>query len=144
MAVTHELPRGKHRRHELGAVDDGVQAPLKKADQLLGCIAAEPRSLAIDRLELLLGDIAVIALQLLLGAKLLAVIGKLATPALTMLARAIFPLVVRAFRPPPDILAEPPVDLMLGVNAFRHAVRLQSQPGFPRAVSLPAPAKMNP
>jgi hypothetical protein len=40
-----------------------------------------------------------------------------------MLAGAIFPLVERALGPAPDILAEPPVDLVLGVNAFRHALK---------------------
>jgi hypothetical protein len=34
---------------------------------------------------------------------------------------------VGALRPAPNILAEPPVDLVLGANAFRHSSRLQSQ-----------------
>ena len=99
----------------------------KQADQLLGGVAAQPRRLAIDRLELLLGDVAVIALQLLLGPKLLAVVRQLAAPALAMLAGAVFALVEGAFRTAPDILAKPPVDLVLGVNALRHASKLQSQ-----------------
>ena len=80
----------------------------------------EPRRLAVDRLELLLGDVAVIALQLLLGAKLLAVVGKLAAAPLAVLTRSVFTLVVGALRRAPNILAEPAVDLMLRVDTFRH------------------------
>ena len=47
----------------------------------------------ISALELLFGDVAVIALQLLLGAQLHAVIGNLAFAALTVLAWAVFALV---------------------------------------------------
>src|SRR5262245_26745307 len=121
MAVADELPRREHGRHEFGAIDDGIETALEQTDQLFGSVAAKPRRLAIDGLELLLGDIAVIAFQLLLGAKLLAIIGKLAAAALSVLAGAIFALVIGALRPAPDILAEPSVDLVLVVNAFRHA-----------------------
>jgi hypothetical protein len=44
----------------------------------------------IDLLELLLGDVAVIALQLLLGAQLHAEVGHLALAALAVLAGAVF------------------------------------------------------
>ena len=71
-------------------------------------------------LELLLGDVAVIALQLLLGAQLQTIVAGLALAALAMLAGAIFALVVRALRAAPNILAEPAVDLMLRVDTFRH------------------------
>src|SRR4029077_16898389 len=81
----------------------------------------------VDRLELLLGDVAVIAFQLLLGAELLAVVGKLAAAPLAVLAGPVFTLVVRALRPAPNILAEPAVDLMLRVHTFRHSQKLQSR-----------------
>src|SRR5581483_291790 len=110
-----------HGRDELGAIDDGVEPALEEPDQLFRRVAAQPRGLLVDPLELLLGDVAVIALELLLGPELLAVIGQLAAAALPMLARPVFALVERALGPAPNILAEPPVDLMLGVNAFRHA-----------------------
>jgi hypothetical protein len=70
---------------------------------------------------------ALTVLQLLLGTQLLAIIGKLAAAALAMLARSVFALVLGALRPAPNILAEPPVDLVLGVNSFRHSSKLQSQ-----------------
>jgi hypothetical protein len=121
MAVAHKLPGGEHRGHEFSAIDDGVEPALQQADQIFGRVASEPGRLAVDRLELLLGDVAVIAFQLLLGAELLAVVGKLAAAALAMLAWSVFTLVVGAFWPAPNILAEPAVDLMLGVHTFRHS-----------------------
>ncbi len=39
---------------------------------------------------------------------------------LAVLSRTVFTLVVRAFRPAPDIFAKAPVDLMLRVDTFRH------------------------
>src|SRR6185312_15979224 len=110
MAVAHELPGREHGRDEFRAIDDCVEPPLQEPDQLLRGVAPKPGRLAIDRFELLLGDVRVIALQLLLGAA-----------ALTVLARTVFALVIRALGTAPDILAEPPVDLVLGVNAFGHA-----------------------
>ena len=50
----------------------------------------------VDGLELLLGDIAVIALELLFGAKLLAIVGQLATATLAVLARSVFALILGA------------------------------------------------
>ena len=46
MAVADELARGEHGRYELGAVDDGVEAALEEADQLLRGVA---RSRAASR-----------------------------------------------------------------------------------------------
>ena len=120
MAVAHELPRGEDCGHEFCAINDGVEAALQKADQFLGGVAAEPRRLAIDRLELLLGDVAVIALQLLLGAQLHAEIRQLGAAPLAVLAGAVFALVDRALGAAPDVLAHPPVDLVLGVLALAH------------------------
>src|SRR3546814_4060986 len=64
-------------RRELGAIDDGVKAAFEQADQILARIALHPRRFDIVLLELLFGDVAVIALQLLLGAQLDAIIGHL-------------------------------------------------------------------
>jgi hypothetical protein len=132
MAVAHELAGGKHGRHELGAIDDCIETALEQADELLRGVAPQARGLVIDRLELLLGDVAVIALELLLGAELLAVIGQLAAAALAMLARAVFPLVVGALRTAPNVLAKPAVDFVLGVNAFRHAADSKAKSGLSR------------
>src|SRR5262249_37293621 len=126
MAVADELPGCEHGRNELGTIDDGIEPALEQPDQILAGVASEPRGLAVDRLELLLGDVAVVALQLLLGAKLLAVVGELPAAALAMLARSVFTLVVWALWPAPDILAEAAVDLMLRVYTFRHS-KLQSR-----------------
>ena len=57
-------------RHELRAVDDRVEAALQQADQVLAGVAAQPLGLGVDAAELLLGQVAVVALELLLGAQL--------------------------------------------------------------------------
>ena len=43
MAVADELARREHRRHELGAIDHGLQAALKQADQVV-VTSDNPRS----------------------------------------------------------------------------------------------------
>src|SRR3546814_12284821 len=72
----------------LGAIDDGVKAAFEQADQILARIALHPRRFDIVLLELLFGDVAVIALQLLLGAQLDAIIGHLALAPLAVLTRS--------------------------------------------------------
>src|SRR5205085_7178060 len=71
-------------------------------------------------LELLFGDVAVIALQLLLGAQLNAVIADLALAALTVLAGAVFAPVDRALGPSEDVFAHAAVELVFGAGALRH------------------------
>src|SRR6516165_3744088 len=73
-------------------------------------------------MELTLGDIAVIATQLLLGAQLHAVVGELALAALPVLAGAVFASVHRTFRATPDVLGQPAIDLVLGFTALGHRV----------------------
>jgi hypothetical protein len=90
MAVVHELARGEDGRHELRAVDHGVEAALQQADQVLTGVAAQTLGLGEDAAELLFGQVAVIALQLLLGAQLQAEVGQLALAALAVLAGAVF------------------------------------------------------
>ncbi len=84
-------------------------------------------------LELLLGDIAVIALQLLLGAKLDAIVADLALAALAVLAWAVFAAVDRALGPSEDVLAHAAVELVLGAGALRHDkvsnLRFSCRPG---------------
>ena len=41
VAVVHELAGGEHGRHELGAVDHGVEPALEQADQVLAGVAAQ-------------------------------------------------------------------------------------------------------
>ena len=90
MAVVDELAGGEDRRHELGAVDDRVEARLEQADQVLGGVALAAVGLLVDLAELLFGDVAVVALQLLLGAQLQAEVGQLALAALAVLAGTVF------------------------------------------------------
>ena len=83
------------------------------------------RCFHIVLLELFLGDVAVIALQLLLGAQLNAEIADLALAALAVLAGAIFAAVDRALRTSEDILAHAAVELVFGAGALRHDLILQ-------------------
>ena len=48
VAVADELARGEHGRHELGAIDDGVEPALQQADQVLGGRALEAARLLVD------------------------------------------------------------------------------------------------
>src|SRR3546814_1343205 len=90
------------------------------SDLILSGVALHARRFEIILLELLFGDVAVIALQLLLGAKLDAEIRHLALAALTVLAGAIFAAVDRALGATPDVLAHPAVGFILGALALRH------------------------
>src|SRR5216684_779120 len=85
-------------------------------------IALHPDRLLVDAAELLLGNVAVVAAQLLLGAQLHPVVGELAFAALAMLAGAIFAAVDGALRAAPDILAHAAVDLVLRLVALGHRV----------------------
>ena len=119
MAVVHELARGEDGRHEFHPVNDGVEAALQQLDQVLAGVAPPAHRLVVEAAELLFGDVAVMALELLLGAQLQAEIGGLA-PALAVLARPVFPPVIGALGPPPEIDAEAPVDLVFRALAFCH------------------------
>ena len=85
-------------------------------------VALEPPRLVVDAVELPLRYVGVIALELLLRPQLHAVIGDFALAPLAVLAGAVFTLVDRAFRPAPDVLAQPAVDLVLRLMALGHRV----------------------
>src|SRR3546814_10276062 len=87
------------------AIDHHVEAAFEKADQILAGIALHLASFLISALELLFGHVAVIALELLLGAQLNAEIADLALAALAVLAGAIRTLVDRGIGPTPDVFA---------------------------------------
>ena len=87
---------------------------------MLGGVAGPADRLVIDVLELPLGDVGVVPLELLLGAQLDAEIRELALAPLTVLAGPVFAAVDRALRPAPDILAEAPVDLVFRGYALGH------------------------
>src|SRR4029079_17615991 len=80
-------------------------APLREADHVRAAVALEARCFLVDAAELPLGNVAVIAAQLLLGFELHTVVGELALAPLAVLARAVFAPVYWALRPPPDVLA---------------------------------------
>src|SRR3546814_2865585 len=69
-----------------------------------------------------LGHVAIIALELLLGAQLDAEVGHLALAALSVLAGTIFALVDRALRATEDVLAHAAVELVFGAAALRHEI----------------------
>src|ERR1043166_6414408 len=85
-------------------------------------VALQPDRLFIDAAELALGNVAVVAAQLLLGAQLHAVVGELALAALAVLARAVFAAVHRALRAAPDVLAHAAVELVFRLVALGHRV----------------------
>ena len=87
MAVVHELTRGKHGGHKLGAVDNRVQTALKQTDQVFTGIATDTLGFCIDAAELFFGQIAVIAFELLLGTQLQTKVRQFCLAALAVLAR---------------------------------------------------------
>src|SRR6478735_2720007 len=122
VAVVDELARGEDRRDELGAVHDRVETALEQADQVLAGVTLEAAGLDIDAVELTLGDVGVIALQLLLGAQLHAEVGELALAALAVLAGAVFAAVHGALWAAPDVLAHTAIELVLRLTALSHRV----------------------
>ena len=118
--MVDELARGEHRRHELGAIDHRVEPALQQADQVGARVALHAHRLHIVLVELALGNVAVIALELLLGLELGAEVGRLALAALAVLAGAVFALVERAAGTTPDVLAHAAVDFVFGFCALRH------------------------
>src|SRR5215217_2223977 len=124
VAMGHELTGGKHGGHELGAVDDGVEARLEQADQVFTSVALAARRFVIKTTETFFGDRAIIALQLLLGAQLQTVVRKLALATLTVLAGAISTSVQGGLRTAPDVFAKTAVNLVFGRMTLRHRVSL--------------------
>src|SRR5690606_13408294 len=118
--VADDLARGEDRRRELRAVDDHVETLLEQADQVLAGVALHAGGRLVGRLELLFGDVAVVALELLLGAQLQAEVAHLALAALAVLAGTVGTAVHGAVRTAPDILAHAAVEFMLGALALRH------------------------
>ena len=104
----------------LAAIDHRVEAALQQADQCLAGIAALTLGFGIDAAELLFGQVAVMALQLLLGAKLDTEIGHLALAALSVLAGAVLAAIHRGFRTAPDIFAHAAVEFVFRLRAFGH------------------------
>src|SRR5262249_30761506 len=85
-------------------------------------IALHADRFRIDTAELPLGDISVIAAQLLLGAQLHAIVGELALAALAVLAGTIFAAVDGTLWGGPHILPHTAVDLVFRLVALGHRV----------------------
>src|SRR5690606_38189661 len=102
VAVGDELTGREHGGNELGPVDDGVETALEQADQGLAGVLLDAGGFRIELAERLLGDRAVVALELLLGTQLQAVIRGLALAALAVLAGAISTGIERGLRTTPD------------------------------------------
>ncbi len=117
--MADELTRRERRNGQLHAVHDGVETALENADQVFAVVAAAAHGFFVVLAELLLGDIAVVALQLLFRHELHAVIGRLLA-ALAVLARAVLTLVERAFGAAPQVHLEAAVDLELRLSTFGH------------------------
>ena len=113
VAVIDELTRRKHGWHELGAIDDRIQAAFQQADQVFRGIALAAIGFFIDARKLLFGQVAVIALELLLGAQLQPEIGDLGLATLTMLAGAIGAAIDGRFGAAPNIFAHTAVEFIL-------------------------------
>ena len=61
VTVVHELPRGKHRRDKLGAINHRVKTTLKQTDQVFTCIAFHTLGLTKDPTKLLFGQVTIMA-----------------------------------------------------------------------------------
>src|SRR6202011_3790643 len=101
-----------------------VEPALEQPDQMRAGVALHPDRLLVDAAELALGNIAVVAAQLLLGAQLHAVVGELALAALAVLAGAVFAFVHRALGAAPDVLPHAAGELVLRFTALGHRVLL--------------------
>src|SRR5262249_38088057 len=99
-----------------------AELALKQPDHMGTGIVFHADGFGVDAVELPLGNIAVIAPQLLLGAQLHAVVGDLAFAALAVLAGTVFAAVDGALRAAPHILAHAAVDLLLRLVALGHRV----------------------
>src|SRR5262245_22849856 len=120
MPVAYELPGSEHGGQQFSAIGDRIEPAPKKADEVSRAVARHPAGLGIDAVKLPLGNIGIVALELLLCPKLDTEIGELALAPLAMLAGAVFALVDRALGAAPDVLPHTAVDLVLGGCTFCH------------------------
>src|SRR5213076_3096101 len=104
------------------AIDHGIETSLQQADQVFTGVALHAAGLDIDAVELALGDVGVVALELLLGLELHAEVGELLLAALAVLAGAVLTAVDGAFGAAPDIFAHAAVEFVLGGVALGHRV----------------------
>ena len=103
VAVVYELTSSENCRNELGAVNNGVQTTLEQTNQVFTCVTLDTFRVREDATELFFGQVAVVTLQLLLGAQLDTEVGQLALTTLAVLAGAVFTTVNGGFRTTPDV-----------------------------------------
>src|SRR5690606_33846501 len=89
VAVVDDLARGAERRRQRGAIAHPAAPLLEPADRVPAGVALHAGGGLAGRLELLRGDVAVAALELLLGAQRQADVAHLALAALAVLAGAV-------------------------------------------------------
>ena len=118
MAVVHELACSKDGRHELGPVHNRVQTALEQLDQVFAGVAFAADGFGVVLAELLLGDVAVVALKLLFGLELQTEVGIFLLATLTMLAGTVGTLVDRGLGATPQVDAQAAVNLVLRRNAL--------------------------
>ena len=121
MTVIDELACRENGCYEFGAINHCVQTAFQQTDQIFAGIALHPNSFSINAFKLFLGNIAVIAFQLLLGAQLSAEIRQFTTATLAMLAGAVITTVDRAFRATPNVFTHAAVNFILCRKALAHA-----------------------
>src|SRR5262249_38801631 len=122
VAVTDELACRENGRHQFRPVDRRIEPALEERDQVGAGIALHADRFVIDAAELAFRNVGVIALELLLGAQLHAVVGELALSPLAVLAGSVFAAVHGALRAAPDVLAHAAIDLVLRLTALGHRV----------------------
>ena len=122
MAMIDELTRGENGRNEFRPIYDRVETAFQEPNQIGAGIPLQADRFFIDAAELTLGNIGVVALELLLGAQLNAVVGELALAALAVLAGTVFAAVHGALRAAPDVLAHAAIDFVFRLGALGHRV----------------------
>src|SRR5262249_27057578 len=106
VAMADELARREHGGRELRAINDCVETALEQSDHVLARVAFLAARFRIVLAELLLADVAVIALELLLRLELRAEVRELAFALRAVLAGRRLAIVERALRAAPEVLAE--------------------------------------
>ncbi len=113
VAMVDELAGSEDRRNKLGAIYDCVEARFQQTDQVFTGVALAASGFFVGLAELLFGDVAVEALELLLCAELYTEVRQLALAALAVLAWAIFTTVYRGLRTAPDVFAKTAINFVL-------------------------------
>jgi hypothetical protein len=135
MAVVDDLAGLEGADGQLHAIDDGVEAALQQTDQVFRGVATAAHGLVIQLAELLFRNVAVIALQLLLGHQLGAEIGRLLAAGAVLAGRGFLTARQRALATAPQIDAQAAVDFEFRFNTLSHGSSFG--PGYCRLGFVP-------